>query len=134
MNYEDLPTNDEWEEYDWRQVFAPDDSTSGIEVRIMPPGGGQPQPASADTAPPALANVVEVTHWHGESPEGYGSLDMAALLHLEGGRWCAVTAWADTTGWGCRDGVEFIVGDRDDLITYGFGDEHRRLLGLVVQP
>lgn len=45
-----------------------------------------------------------VAAW-GESPDGYGSWEGGFLMLHKDGRFAYVTGWADTSGWGCRDGA-----------------------------
>lgn len=44
---------------------------------------------------------------YSDSPEGYGSLDCAGIYQLDLDTYYSFSAWADTTGWGCRDGVDW---------------------------
>jgi len=69
------------------------------------------------------------------SPEGYGSLDCAGIYQFDINTYYAYSGWADTTGWGCQDGVEWfgpfesVMGASDALSL-----EERRFLGFDHSP
>ena len=78
-------------------------------------------------------DIREAT-WHGydvSSPEGWASVDLVALGETTDGRWIAVEAWADTSGWDCRSGADwFVHPDRGHVIAQGLTERGRGILGL----
>lgn len=81
------------------------------------------------TAALAFHEIAEMVAGSASSPDSYGSVDLAALVRLHDGRYAAIMAWADTTGWGCRDGLTVrIAPDRGGAIA-ALGDGERRKLG-----
>ncbi|MFD9463520.1 hypothetical protein [Streptomyces sp. NPDC060027] len=85
--------------------------------------------AEGDT--PAPDQIDQITHAWAISPEGYGSTDIALLAHLTDGRWATCVAWSDTTGFGCREGVDWRINDTRELaISQGLDKEARSHLGL----
>lgn len=62
---------------------------------------------SLDRAGFEPAEIQTVCAAWGYSPEGYGSWSGGFLMELTDGRFCYLSGWCDTTGWGCQDGVEF---------------------------
>lgn len=91
-------------EYDWNEIW----DQSGAAQRVG----------------------AQVLHEWAISPEGYGSLECCGLVRTADGYFWAFDAWADTTGWGCQDGVSWygpaatVEGAADFL-----SQEHRRRLG-----
>ncbi len=58
-------------------------------------------------------------------------LDLAAVLRLTDGRWAAVEAWNDYTGWGCLAAADWYIGESlDDVVSNGLTQEGRAHLGL----
>lgn len=51
-------------------------------------------------------DIKRVVSACGFSPEGYASWEGSFVLELNDGRWCILSGWCDTTGWGCRDGID----------------------------
>lgn len=97
MNLEDLPTSDDWGDYDWGEVLGARTNRAGF--------GGEPaEPVTAD-------RIAEILHWHGSSPEGGGSKDFYAVVRLTDGTFAVSEAWADYTGWGCQDDAWWRVAD-----------------------
>ncbi|WP_405769202.1 hypothetical protein OG539_32605 [Actinacidiphila glaucinigra] len=85
----------------------------------------------ADGPAPDPDDIVQITHMWATSPEGYGSLNIALLGRLTDGRWVTCVAWADTTGFGCQQGVDWRVNDtRNRAISQGLDKESRALLDL----
>lgn len=109
MGYYDDGDAYELGEYDWDQIWA----QSGRAQRVG----------------------AEVLHVYAISPEGYGSLECAGIVKTLDGYYYAFDAWADTTGWGCQDGVQWygpmasVKGASDRL-----SQEHRRALGFEHSP
>lgn len=98
MNIEQFPEIEHWSVYDWEVVL--DDANNSAELISKNGSAGR---ITADR----INNVLWIT---ADSPEGYGSVDMACIVQLMDGRYAMCEAWADTTGWGCRDGVSWKVG------------------------
>ena len=109
MGYYDYSEPYELGEYDWDEIWA----QSGRAQRVG----------------------SEVLHQWAVPPEGYGSLECAGIVKTADGYYYAFDAWADTTGWGCRDGVQWygpmasVVGAAGHL-----SQEHRRFLGFENSP
>lgn len=108
-------------------------------------------------SPPVLESVVP-----GETPERFGSGDVEAVVHwyasyhdirylpggdtgtelqlyavlrLRDGRWVALEAWTDYTGWGCQDGTEIKVGATyRQVVDLGLSQGARIALGLETAP
>lgn len=58
-------------------------------------------------------------------------LSMTILGTLRDGRWFALEAGNDYTGWGCQDFADIYVGgSREDVVTNGLTTEGRNALGL----
>jgi len=96
MDENELPTLDAWNAYDWSEVL----------------GRNAEHAAKMGADGPVDAGRIKHVVWiWAESPEGYGSVDMACLAELTDGTYAMCEAWADTTGWGCRDGVTWKIGD-----------------------
>ncbi len=95
-----LPLDD----YDWNELFRPGEWAHAV-------------PFTSGPAPLArkLEDVRVVHHLYTISPEGWGSHEIIALVEFEDGAWGLCEAWADTTGWGCQDGVEWRVGTEADV-------------------
>lgn len=75
--------------------------------------------------------------WHGQvwvpgsNDAGGTELDMQLLGKLHDGRWFALEAWNDYTGWGCQDGADLYIGrTRKDVIANGLTESGRSALGL----
>ncbi|MFL1904824.1 hypothetical protein ACJWDR_37830 [Streptomyces tauricus] len=85
----------------------------------------------ADGPAPDPDTIEVVTNVWATSPEGYGSVNLALLARLADGRWATCVAWADTTGFGCQQGVDWRVNDTRELaISQGLDKEARAHLGL----
>jgi hypothetical protein len=77
--------------------------------------------------------IARVDLKFGDSPEGYGSNNIAVLVELTDGTWAACMAWADTTGWGCQCEVQWKwARTRDEAISQGLDREARRKLGVAL--
>lgn len=87
-------------------------------------------------------DVAEVTNWYvsyhdgGRYVVGSGEtgteLKLFAILHLRDGRWAAVSAWNDYTGWGCGDGSNVVIGDTlEQVVQFGLDEDGRSKLGLA---
>lgn len=80
---------------------------------------------------PEPQQIAEVTDLWAISPEGYGSTNIAFLARLSDGRWATCVAWSDTSGFGCREGVDWRINPtRETAIAMGLDKESRTHLGL----
>ena len=126
MELADFPENADVNHYDWECMFGGDYDTAQDwhDLRGGPPAALTPTRFS-------IGSVVEVVAWHGYSPVGYGSVDLLAVLKLsEPDCYVVATAATDTTGWGCREWLDFTYcTDLEDVKLYGLTDEQRRRLG-----
>lgn len=94
MHADELPTPEFWGPGDWCEV-------------LNKPATWYGQNGDAGMI---TAERIEAVLWlEADSPEGWGSVDMACLVRLTDGAFAMCEAWADTTGWGCRDGVTWKV-------------------------
>jgi hypothetical protein len=114
-----------FDSYDWRAVLDEADTASPVRC----------EDASTIPAEPTRMftpeDVLAVDCWYAESPEGYGSVSCWGILRLKDGTWAACIAWADTTGWGCGDGVLWrLLPSREEAIVFGLDEEGRQRLGL----
>lgn len=112
MQITELPTTERWSEFDWEQVLWGAVDWSSVRLEDFRTAG---VPGSLHD-PITAADVSGVIWLTADSPEGYGSVDMSALLTLTDGTFAVVVAWADTTGWGCRDGINWKVGPTLDSV------------------
>lgn len=64
--------------------------------------------------------------------DGVGTeLSMVLIGTLTDGRWFALEAWNDYTGWGCQDGADIYAGPtREDVIANGLTNSGCLALGL----
>lgn len=126
MELAELPVNEDWITEDWKMCFAATaEDTSGVEHRT----------ATVPSHPVMQAieprRIAEVVRFRGESPEGWSSVLLYAVVRLHDGLWASLEAWADTSGWGCRDGVTWHIGNtQEDVERWGLDDEGRRALGI----
>lgn len=105
--------------YDWQEAL------SSAEIGTV---GFPPQPVEALS----MSDIARVDAYAVDANEGGTELELYAVLELVDGRWAALEAWNDYTGWGCQDGSSIRVGkDRDAVIRFGLTDEGRRALGLL---
>jgi hypothetical protein len=78
----------------------------------------------------ALDDLDEILRSHVESPEGYGSVELSAVVRLKDGRWGTACGWADTTGWGCQCDFEAkAFATEDEAVRFGLDNARRDLLG-----
>lgn len=117
MKLENFPTNENWTDWDWSHVFEQGECWTAT----FPSHGIR-------ESMPKMDDVKSVHSWFGDSPEGYGSKTLYALMSLHDGRWLFADCWADTTGWGCQDGMDFHVGVRDFLEQYIITLQQRELM------
>ena len=102
MKIEEMPTQEYWSEYDWQMVFDTGDYNASPTAEFAGKNGRAEVPKPEE--------VEQVLWMTSDSPEGYGSVDFAGLFKLTGDRFAICEAWADTTGWGCQDGVYWKIG------------------------
>ncbi len=84
------------ENFDWDEVFKYCGTNSEYSGAVKPP---QPTPPGSNIAdiPFSREDVAEILHIvNGENDES----DWAAVFKLKDGRYAAVEAWCDYTGWG----------------------------------
>ena len=82
---------------------------------------------------PEPGHIVEITNLWATSPEGYGSTNINVLGRLADDRWFTIVARSDTTGFGCRQGVDWRINDtRERAISQGLDKEARANLGLTL--
>jgi hypothetical protein len=80
---------------------------------------------------PEPEQITEITHLWAVSPEGWGSTSIAFLARLTDDRWATCVAWSDTSGFGCREGVDWRINPtRETAIAMGLDKESRSHLGL----
>lgn len=103
MKFEELPTAEDWGEYDWQMVLAGGSEWGPVASAEF---AGKNGPAEV----PSAEQVAEVIWLTADSPEGYGSKDFAALVRLSDGQFAMCEAWADTTGWDCRSDAIWKIG------------------------
>ena len=117
--FSDLPTQGEWDIYDWQQILGKSMVYNG----------------ETDGATVSLGQVYKVHAMHKTSTEGWGQADYAALVELQSGDWATVHAGCDTTGWGCRgDYIDWrIFISKDEAIRMGLTNESRDWLGLGLE-
>lgn len=123
MDLDTFPTVDEMDADDWRSVFE----SSEAEWRYV--GRDGVSALTAQYASPAM--VLEVVHFDGSTNEGGTELNLNAVMVFADGSWAWVTAWNDYTGWGCQEGVSWVLApDRDTMERFGIDDATRRLFGI----
>lgn len=83
-----------------------------------------------------LAEVVRyyVEHndvvWTPGSTDGGSELKLIVVARAKDGRWVAVEAWNDYTGWGCQDNSDVRIGTSEDqVVAYGLSNDARARLG-----
>lgn len=80
---------------------------------------------------PAPEAIIEITELWMISPEGWASRSIALIGRLTDGQWATCVAWADTSGFGCQQGVDWCVQPTRELaISQGLDKESRAHLGL----
>lgn len=126
MDIKDLPTNDEWDRWDWENVFpgTGEHGNSGDYSGTYPVGPGGDR--IKDVTP---ERITEVLHFWAESPDGYGSVDFFAVVRLTDGQFAVSEAWADTTGWGCQADAWWKVGPTYESVIAELSESNRSQLG-----
>lgn len=106
-----------------------DDIVEAIEVGAARSG--------SHLTPDGVESIEAYAIWsHGERwvpGKHIGSeLEMTLLGRTKGGRWFALEAWNDYTGWGCQDSSDLYIGDtREDAVRNGLTNSGREALGMV---
>lgn len=110
-------------------------------VYLIGPEGSSVIESTVGTRKAAVDRVARIDQYyvsyHGvqwaPGGEDGSELTMVVLGQLVDGRWFALTAWNDYTGWDCQDGADVrIAVEREEAIRYGFSDEDRALVGLTL--
>lgn len=105
MKIEHFPTNNGIDAHDWEEVF----SRIALDHR----------------------DVEEVLLHKGESPEGGGSIELEAMLRMKDGTFTTIDAWADYTGWGCQDSVQYRTHrSQGEAYMLGLSDRGREWFGI----
>jgi hypothetical protein len=121
MDVATLPTDKNWSDYDWKYVLDGDEFYEGVFSAY---DGERVEDVTA-------ARIARVDLWDADEADGHGSRDFVCLVELVDGTWATCMAWADTTGWGCRQGVMWKwTRTRDDAIRFGLDKDARRRLGV----
>jgi hypothetical protein len=129
VKIQELPTNEDFSTDSWGYVLnvptqtdwesGPYVSTTAKEVLTQ-----------ADRGEITLDRIEAVDAFHAESPEGYASTNVFALVRLTDG-WATLVAWCDTTGWDCQSGGDWRwAATREQAVANGLGNEERAALGL----
>jgi hypothetical protein len=125
MDIGDLPqVADIWGEGDWAETFG-----AGRACEYAAKRG--------DAGMMTAERIKRVLWITADSPEGYGSVDMACVAELEDGTFAIGEAWADTTGWGCRDDATWKVGPDIASVLAELSPENREAAAAavaVIQP
>lgn len=120
MELGELPhVEDVWAEYDWTEALD-----TGRTCEYVAKNGD----AGAMTA----ERIKRVLWIIADSPEGYGSVDMACVVELNDGTYAMGEAWADTTGWGCRDDATWKVGPDIPSVLTELSPENREAAKVAI--
>lgn len=109
--------------YDWQQAF---DVSASPEAVFR-------SPTAVDTTAFGREDVSEIL----AIDEGENDGDnWVAVFKLVDGRFAAIGAWCDYTGWDCQSGGSIYVANTyDDIINFGLDEGQRTRLGLtLVEP
>lgn len=130
MKIEDFPTNEHLDQWDWKEILGRNDGDGPGRVYSK----WEPQYAVSavlgdGTVPkPNAEDVVDVIAFDAQTADGVcHELDFVALIELTEGRYALVEAWTDCTGWGCQDGVRWIVGTPDQVYSWITNGQSERL-------
>ena len=123
MKLEALPTNDDWTDYDWSEVFPGAGGDYSGTYRAGDLSGERIEDVTAE-------RIALVLAWHADSPEGYASLDFWTVVMLTDGQFAVSEAWADTTGWGCQAGAWWKVGTYDQCVAELSEPNRKQLLAM----
>jgi len=121
MNLKDLPPIGELGTDEWPYILSCTSSYSSYSGAYSTADGA----AVEDICPHRIARVDRAYGIDNDGP------DIALLIELTDGTWAACMAWADSTGWGCQDGVQWKVAPaREEAISQGLDRDARRKLGV----
>jgi hypothetical protein len=129
MRIEDLPTDEDWTRYDWQAILAP---SNGEDYSLTSYTGANWAPLG-HAAPDITADRIARVHgWRNDSSDGGGTKNFACVVELTDGTWAACMAWADYTGWGCQDEVEWrVTAGLWEIVAYGLDQRGREQLALT---
>lgn len=123
MQFEELPTSEDFGEYDWRAVLAGDDRYSDVDPNAYE------VLTQADKGPVTAERLVRIDKFWACNG-GYAETDVALLARTSDG-WLTLVAYCDTTGWDCQSGGRWHwARTRDEAIRNGLDNEGRERLGL----
>jgi hypothetical protein len=121
MDVNDLPCIGDLGTGDWPYILARPDGYTAYSGAYSTADGSTVEDITAE-------RIARVDLTWGIETDGP---DMAILVELTDGTWAACMAWADYTGWGCRDDVQWKVAPtREEAISQGLDREARRKLGV----
>jgi hypothetical protein len=115
MKIEELPTNDDWYDYDWREVFP---SGGGDYSGTFVAGtltGERTEDVTAE-------RIAEIVYFHGHDNDGR---DFGCIARLNDGQWAYSEAWTDYTGWGCQADAWWKVGPTLESVVAVMSEERR---------
>lgn len=127
MKYDELPTTEEFSEYDWSAVLesGAEYSTTYIDTTAYE------VITQADKGTVTPARITRIEKMWSDSSEGYSSTDVVLLAEAADG-WLTLVAWCDTTGWDCQSGGRWHwAPTREDAIRNGLDNEARAHLGFT---
>lgn len=119
MKLEELPTNDVWDGADWGYALA--GGTCGTRPVNLD---------GSDAGDMATERISHVDLFHAQGAFEYADVDMVCLVELVDGSWAGCMAWADSSGWGCRDDASWkVASTRDEAISNALDKAARARLG-----
>ena len=127
MNFEELPTTEDFTAYDWREVtgFTWDGhayTNRGFTARDAS------KIVDATLEVLHVADIAEVLRLYATTAGGVcHDLDAVIVVALHDGRWALCEAWTDCTGWGCQDGVDWWVGSPEAILATITPEQQRKL-------
>jgi len=107
MELQDLPTTEDFTEYDWREVLGLDDETVTAKARYA---GNLTSNLTYALKLGEFTKVIALYATTAGPRSVCHELDAVILIEVEEGGWALCEAWTDCTGWGCQDGVEWWIG------------------------
>ena len=123
MNIKELPDIGELDSSVWPNILAEQEYGSSYTGAFSTVDGSP----VGDITPDRIARI-DLTY--GEAGD-WNETDMVILAELADGTWAACMAWSDTTGFGCRDDVQWKVAPtRDEAISQGLDRLARQKLGV----
>jgi hypothetical protein len=80
---------------------------------------------------PGRTDVKRVIAAYGYSPDGWGSWTGGFLMELSDGSFQYLSGWCDTSGWGCRSGIEVefftelpSIGDLKQYVPWSYKEDN----------